>query len=372
MYRHYFVYWQKLIASLLLFWLMASFSVAGGITLNYIGMQIIPHNYKFDNTIVGGLSALDYNAATGRFVTISDDRSQKSPARFYGLKLAYDASGFQSWKLTDVHFMKRPDGSRFPGPAKSGKTSVDAEAINLAPGGRSYFWTSEGQANYGENPFIREMTLDGTYLRDFAVPKKFLVGKNSGIRDNLAFEGLTVDPGGKTIMVSTEGPLLQDGPVAPARHGAVIRLIQFDIKTGQPLHEYAYPVAPVHQPSVPPGRFSINGVSAILAVAKHKYIVVERSFAVGAGLSVRLYLIDLAGATDVKALSSLKTARYQPVTKKLLLDTGTLGIAIDNLEGITFGKRLKDGRRSLLMIADNNFRAAQKTQILAFAVTGLQ
>lgn len=368
MYRHYFVYWQKLTVSLLLYGLFVSFSLAGDISLEYIGAQIIPHDYKFENTVVGGLSALDYDAAADHFVAISDDRSQKGPARFYDLKLDYDAKAFRGAKITGVHFMKRPDGSLFPKPELFGKSSVDPEALAFAPGGQGYFWTSEGHAKFGVNPFVREMTPDGGYLRDFTVPEKFLPGKDRGIRDNLAFEGLSVDADGRTILVATEGPLLQDGAEPTARHGAVIRLIQFDIATGRALDEYAYPVAPVHRVSFPLGKFSVNGVSAILAVGGDRYIVVERSFAVGAGLSVRLYLITLRGATDISSMDSLKDADYQPVKKQLLLDTGGLGITIDNLEGISFGRTLGDGRRSLLLISDDNFRAQQVTQILLFAV----
>lgn len=371
MYHHYLIRGSHLIGSLLLLCLITSWSVAGDITFEYIGAQIIPYGYRFQDTVVGGLSALDYDAARDRFVTISDDRSQKGPARFYELKLDYDMGGFRGWQVTGLHYIRRPDGTLFPDPELFGKSLVDPEAIALAPGGRSYFWASEGHAKYRVDPFIREMTLDGGYLRDFTVPEKYRVGDGTGIRDNLAFESLTVDVNGKTLLVATEGPLLQDGDAPTAQHGAVLRLLRLDIDSGKPFHEYVYPVEPVHKGSFPLGNFSVNGVSAIVAVEENKYIVVERSFAVGAGLSIRLYLVTLAGATDVLALDSLKEASYQPVEKQLLLDLGTLGIAIDNLEGISFGKILKDGRRSLLLISDDNFRSAQVTQILVFAVSGL-
>ncbi len=362
------IYCPLLLRFLLLYCLMASSAFAGGIGLDFIGVQIIPYGYQFRHTVVGGLSALDYDAASDHFVAISDDRSQKNPARFYDLKLDYDVKAFHGVKVTGVHFMKRPDGSLFPKPELFGRSSVDPEAIAFAPGGRGYFWTSEGHAKFGVNPFIREMTPDGGYRRDFTVPEKFLPEKDRGIRDNLAFEGLTVDRDGKTILVATEGPLHQDGDEATARHGAVIRLIRFDIATGRARHEYAYPVAPVHRDSFPLGKFSVNGVSAILALDGDRYIVVERSFAAGVGLSVKLYLASLQGATDISSIDSLKGAKYQPVKKQLLLDMGRLGIAIDNLEGISFGKRLRDGRRSLLLISDDNFRPQQVTQILLFAV----
>jgi hypothetical protein len=41
---------------------------------------------------------------------------------------------------------------------------------------------------------------------------------------------------------------------------------------------------------------------------------------------------------------------------------------VDNLEGMTRGPRLPDGRRTLVLVSDKNFSTAQVTQLLAFAV----
>ena len=54
--------------------------------------------------------------------------------------------------------------------------------------------------------------------------------------------------------------------------------------------------------------------------------------------------------------------------KTLLLDLRTLGIPLDNVEGMTLGPRLPDGRQSLVLVSDNNFAAAQFTQFLLFAL----
>jgi 3-phytase len=37
---------------------------------------------------------------------------------------------------------------------------------------------------------------------------------------------------------------------------------------------------------------------------------------------------------------------------------------------MTFGPRLRDGRRALLLVSDNNFAATQFTQFLLFAYGG--
>jgi hypothetical protein len=84
---------------------------------------------------------------------------------------------------------------------------------------------------------------------------------------------------------------------------------------------------------------------------------------------VRIYAMETQGATDIEAMPALAGATYVPVRKRLLLDLEKIGLAkIDNIEGISWGPRLENGHRSLIMISDDNFNAQQVTQILAFEV----
>ena len=128
---------------------------------------------------------------------------------------------------------------------------------------------------------------------------------------------------------------------------------------------------------VPAGQFTVNGATEILAVTNTKFLVLERSFSVGVvGNQVRLYEIDISRATNVLATpTSLPAANPVAVIKRLVLDFETLkarlgGIA--NLEGITFGPKLANGRNSLVVVADDNFPAADSVtdfnQFLVFEV----
>ena len=78
----------------------------------------------------------------------------------------------------------------------------------------------------------------------------------------------------------------------------------------------------------------------------------ERSFSVGApdtGNTIKLYGVALVGHRAYKTL---------------LFDLDRLGIPLDNVEGMTFGPRLRDGRQTLVLVSDNNFAATQFTQFL--------
>jgi 3-phytase len=98
-------------------------------------------------------------------------------------------------------------------------------------------------------------------------------------------------------------------------------------------------------------------VDELLPLGDDELIAMERSFSVGApgtGNKIKLYDVSLRG----------HVAR-----KRLILNLDDLGIPLDNVEGITFGPRLRDGRQSLVLVSDNNFAASQFTQFLAFAVS---
>ena len=56
------------------------------------------------------------------------------------------------------------------------------------------------------------------------------------------------------------------------------------------------------------------------------------------------------------------------VAKRPLLDLGTLGLVLDNFEGMAFGPTLADGRRTLVLISNNNFNPLQSTQLLVLAL----
>ncbi|HSI56121.1 MAG TPA: esterase-like activity of phytase family protein, partial [Ideonella sp.] len=55
------------------------------LAVTYLGQQIVPTGTLFEGTQIGGLSGLDYDARSGLYSAISDDRSQNNPARFYEL-----------------------------------------------------------------------------------------------------------------------------------------------------------------------------------------------------------------------------------------------------------------------------------------------
>lgn len=354
----------------------------------YLGQQIVPTGAMFAGTQVGGLSGIDYDAATGGYVAISDDRSQINPARFYNLSLdlaAFSRSntpGQAGVRIDGVTTLQTPAGTPFP------SNGVDPESIRLlnGPSGTTVLWTNEGLRS-GSAPFqaptFRESTLNGAYVRDFTVPTYMAPSGSAagnqpgdvGIRNNLAFESLTLSPDQKRAYIATENALVQDGPQTSLTASSPSRVSEFDVATGQRLAEWVYNVSPIaFAPTA--GGSADNGLVEMLALGEGRFLALERSFATGVGFSSRLFLADANGATDVSGESALAGMGYVPMSKTLLLDLGTLrnddgsALILDNIEGITFGPEM-NGLATLLFVSDNNFSSAEFTQFVAVSVDGL-
>jgi 3-phytase len=220
---------------------------------------------------------------------------------------------------------------------------------------------------------VRRYALDGTFLGDLPVPDAFQpTSATHGVRQNLAFEAAAVAPDGRHLFVGMEGALVQDGPAATLAGGSASRILRYNLASGRLDRQYVYVTDPIAETPVPPTAFAVNGLVELLPFNGEFMLSMERSFSVGApgtGNTIKLYSVAFPGAGDVNGLDSVAgLGSVQPVQKTLLLDLRTLGIPLDNIEGMTIGPNLPDGRRSLVLVSDNNFAPSQFTQFLLFAL----
>ncbi len=340
--------------------------------LRFIGEQQIAHKHLFQQTTVGGLSGIDYDAATDTWILASDDRSDYEAARFYTATLTYDEHSFSSAALTAVVPFRQQNGKTYSSRWKWGEIA-DVEAIRFDPIDGTIWYISEGDRAWGSDPFIRRALRSGEFIEDLAVPPMFVMRpvERTGPRNNLAFEGLTFARDGQSLWVAMEAPLWEDGGVPTPSAGAMARITQYS-RSGRVLRQVAYPVDAIRVAPAT-GKFADNGVTEILAVDDERLLIVERSAVQSATGQyrnfVRIYKIDTRHATDISGLESLVGTDAQPVTKRLVLDLATLGLAkLDNIEGMAWGPKLANGHGSLVLVSDDNFNAGQVTQLLAFEV----
>ena len=347
--------------------------------LRLIGEATLPHRMDFQGTVVGGLSGIDYDPASGLYVLVSDDRSQLNPARFYTARIPLTAAGLAPPALHSVTHLLRADGSPFPNSrrAQAHEEVPDPEAIRWLPGG-NLLWTSEGTVTRGMGPALHESQPDGRWVRNITLPAMFdaNLGGGTGPRDNQTLEGLALTPDGRTAWLAMEDALIQDGPLP--RIGAVggpCRITAMDVASGRVLRQIAYVLDPIPARGplpgvIPPTVYADNGISEVLMQDAHQMLVLERAYVMGQGNSLRLYRIDTRAGTDTLALPQLTAANHQPAPKTLVADFATLGLSrLDNTEGMTWGPALQHGNRSsrtLVVVSDDNFRSAQTTQFAAF------
>lgn len=339
--------------------------------IDFIGEVTLPTGQTFNNTEVGGLSGISYDANTNSYYAISDDRSENNPARFYSLKIGIDDGRLDAGDVnfTDVTTLLNQQGETFP------SNGIDAEGIALSSDGTVYI-SSEGDANNLLNPFVNQFSLDGQEFKQLEVPDKFLPtsDRSRGIRNNLAFESLTITPDERFLYTATEEALNQDGATATLENQSTARILQYDLTTGKPTKEFAYFTDPIPVAPTPPTGSANNGLVDLLAIDNNgTFLALERSFSPGVGNNIRLYEVRTQNATDISQTDRLSQPEGRSLDikfaeKRLVLDLGELGIQLDNLEGLTFGPTLPDGRQSLTLLSDNNFSENQVTQFLSFAV----
>jgi len=142
-----------------------------------------------------------------------------------------------------------------------------------------------------------------------------------------------------------------------------VRVVTVDIASGE-THQYAYGLTNIGSAEKP----KYPGISEIVAVNGHQFLIDERD---GKGRGAggmpefkTLFLIDLAGATDVSALSGADALGVQAVKKTVFIDmvaSLTSGsVAMDaipeKIEGVTFGPDVTLGgvRMHTLWISSDN------------------
>ena len=357
-----------IIPLILISFLFNNFASASSIikSIEFIGQATLPTGLIFQKTEIGGLSGITYDVRNNLYYAISDDRGQKAPPRFYTFTIDLSKGKLTNNDVIPVGVTNLLNTSNQPFPPNT----TDTEGIAIT-NQDTIFVSSEGDVDKLINPFIKEFALaSGKTISTLPIPDKFLPDsqKQKGIRNNLAFESLTITPNQKFLFTATENALIQDGPAAKSGVGTSSRILEYNLLTKQPEREFLYQTEPVTPLFNPTGKFA-SGLPDLLALNNQgNFLSIERSFT-GLGFTVFLFEISLENATDIHNFDSIAKVdpdKIKPVEKKLLLDLRTLDVSLDNIEGLTLGAKLPDGQPSLILISDNNFNGLQQTQILAF------
>lgn len=334
---------------------------------------------------LGGISALEH-VADNEYLGLSDrgplDGAIPFACRVHKLKIIVSPGHSTPITAEVVATIRLTDesGQQLVG-AKAALDSTHPErSLRFDPEGlrvRGSRWFVSDE--YG--PHVREFNAIGTLVKRFKLPARFGIAQpaddpqventrnTTGRQANGGLEGLAISPDGKRLFAMMQRPLLQDSRLGDQdkRIGRFNRLIEINIANGAK-REFVYPLDK-----------SSHGLSEILAVNDHEFLVIERDGLAGLDAACKkVFRIDVRDATDVSRVEALPAdelpSHISPVRKSLFLDLldprhGLGGEhSPEKVEGLTFGPTLPDGRRLLLVAVDNDFRADQPILIHAFSV----
>lgn len=205
-----------------------------------------------------------------------------------------------------------------------------------------------------DTPAVHEFDLkDGSLLKTFDVPPVF-----RRRRTNRGFESLALAPDGAALWTANEEALSVDGDPSSPQKGTTVRLLRYVAQddTFVPEAQFAYQVEPMHGKVV---QHASSGLSELAVLPDGTLLALERSFAYredGVMFLSRLYAVDLSEATDISGQRQPLRGREKDFTPaaKTELWSGAIDEAMGmNLEGITVGPRLPDGRWSLVGVVDD-------------------
>ena len=330
---------------------------------------------------LGGFSALDYTGQGNRFLVLSDrgpaDGATAFPCRVHEFELVPNIESMSlSTKLVATHMLLNTDGRKFAGALS---LLADPATATLAFDPEGIRQTKDGNWIISEEygPRLCLFSKSGTLSSTWTTPESMSLAQGQsaaewtvGTVPNRGLEGVAISLDGAFGMAAMQGALAQDARIeGTKRVGNFVRLLAFDTKTEDPVsRQYAYQLED-----------TTTGISEILAVDKNRYLVLERDGLFGiAAKHKKIFLVDISQATDVSIIQALDPDQLAPdvkaVSKKLLVDLldprfGFHGVrAPEKPEGISWGPRLSDGRRSLYVCFDNDFEEARESLLLVFAL----
>lgn len=327
--------------------LLAAHSAFAKAALEPLGLATFPPKKTIDGAKVGGLSALAFDG--GKLWMLSDDRGKFAPPRVFTGALTVEPK--IEWTIAESHELKNiPD-------VKKLTRTLDPEGFVRLPSGE---WLVTSEADTDRKPResnrLMKFTSDGKYVADFDFPSEIQPEKTGrqtkGTMNNFGPEGLSICPDG-SLWTAIERPLVQ------AKDSAV-RFDRWEQKDGV----FTAKDVRFYEPERPVSSENelLRGVSDILCLPDGKLLVLERSATItakGLGFGGGIFTADCAKDKCVKSevlhfgRDLAKLRDHKPVA---------------NFEGLAFGPVLKDGRKTVLMISDDNFSGSSGSELVVMTL----
>ncbi|MGM0932492.1 MAG: esterase-like activity of phytase family protein [Bacteroidota bacterium] len=320
------------------------------IRITYLDDFVLEQSLEIDGTIVGGLSGIDFHENT--YYLVAD---QPSNPRIYKAQIPFINRSIDTVIISEVIRLDKEE-------AFFRKSTPDLEGIRFNSETGEIVISSEGSIQNGKDPSLFHISSEGEYLFHYEIPGYF---KASGIqkpRNNGVFEGLAESTDKTGYWVAMELPLEKDGPkpkIFPTN--SPVRITKFSKETKKAEKQFAYKLDGISK--FPINWFAVNGVTEILEYADDKFLVLERAYSAGYGSkgnTVKIFEVDASNATNTLPMEDLSKSDFKPAEKRLVFNFKSVKNflkeeIIDNIEGMSFGPVLPNGKQSLILVSDDNF-----------------
>jgi hypothetical protein len=325
------------------------------ISINYLNEYVIPDSLQFQHQTIGGLSGIDF--VNNEYFFVIDDA--KNP-RIVTATINIKNDSIQSVDFKNTILLNDSNTPFYK------ENELDLESIFVDEKNNEIHLVSEGSIRKNKPPTIFKIDANGNFLAQFQLPKSLT--KIDNFKHNGVFEASSKSVDNQGFWVGVELPISVDGDEPTfEKNSSPIRITYFDKKSKIAMKQFAYPLEKIPKPYK--GNQNINGVTAILEIAKNHFLVVERAYQNNYGSdgnTIRIFEAFIEkNTTDILSITALKNTSFIPMKKRVLFDFDTVkqfltdGI-IDNIEGITLGPKSKNGNRTLLLVADDNFQTFGK------------
>ncbi len=369
-------------------------------SLKFVHEQVLEPGLSFKNIPVGGLSALAWDSQNKMFLALSDDKGNKGfPPRFYQFRLSQKKDRYHLDLINHV-ILRDKKGQHFVPIDPEGMAILyDSDRSSPGPAGQQnpfsarILISSEGAQlpTLKAPPQVFVFNTKGQWQSSFPVWDMYWRPRQTGkwgVKENKAFEALSLDPEQANMYWATESSLHQDDSSerTAVQNRQFIRITRQSIKNkalrlkGVNKHQqYAYPMDLFMEKGNMQGT---NGLTDFVALGNKKLITLERAYLKKKGLSgdrkmdanlARLFLTDCSQASNVFLKKSLNKGDFVACQKTMMADLSSLSslsslskVKVDNMEGLALGPEISKGTYLLVLVSDNNFSSRQKTQFLFF------
>ena len=130
-----------------------------------------------------------YDTRQDLYYAVLDRESRDAHARFYTLRLPFANAQHDDPQILGVTFLRDPSGQSYTG------GDFDGEGIAV---------TSRGELLVASEtePSIRRFSLEGRFMAQLPVPRKFHVAPQGQAQSNMTFESLSISPDGRSLFTA--------------------------------------------------------------------------------------------------------------------------------------------------------------------------